>query len=785
MLQSWRKSLAIFLMFVAIFLIIAIFSYHPEDPSLLHAIEHDSKNLMGWYGSYIADPLMQSLGYSCLSIAIFSILTSIRILQEKTIMNWIIRLSIVILEMPIIAMFLGFSDIQEINDSDYTIIRNGGFIGYYLASEIILKNYDKSFLLILIISIIPSHLYSFYVPMQWFKLYLQETISNIKYKISMLYRKKNFIKKKKSSSTSSIFTANRQNLSNSQSIFKNDTVNDTLNNGNIYDDQENEIMNSTNKVIKNTVSSASILSVGRLSNLSRELSFRKEEKNGSSLSMQNTLKSDNKDSVNIVISNSLSKSNSYNDTLENVASEKDDTVINNNKIPKQHSQKLTASSYVPQYNIAFNLPSFELLKIYEINTGLSSLSYGDLEENCNILMKVLHDFGIKGEIINFSPGPVVTLYELEPVAGTKSSRVIGLSDDIARSMCATSARISVVSGKNAIGIELPNAQREIVFLRELLESEQYKKTEAKLPLVLGKNISGNLVIADLSKMPHLLVAGTTGSGKSVAINTMILSLLYKHTPQQCRIMMIDPKMLELSVYDGIPHLLNPVVTEPRKAINALKWVVREMESRYRAMSVLGVRNIHGYNSIIEESLSKGFSLEKHIQTGFDTNTGKPIFESISIKEETFPYIVVIVDEMADLMLVAGKDIEGYIQRLAQMARAAGIHLIMATQRPSVDVITGVIKANFPTRISFQVTSKIDSRTILGEMGAEQLLGMGDMLYMMPGGKIERVHGPFVDDDEVESVVSYLKSQGKPQYIYDITEETTNNKETNNDSSEEE
>jgi S-DNA-T family DNA segregation ATPase FtsK/SpoIIIE len=364
----------------------------------------------------------------------------------------------------------------------------------------------------------------------------------------------------------------------------------------------------------------------------------------------------------------------------------------------------------------------------------------------------------------------VTLYELEPAAGTKSSRVIGLADDIARSMSAISARIAVMPGKNALGIELPNAHREIVYLRELLESNDYIHIESKLPLVLGKNIGGEPVIADLAKMPHLLVAGTTGSGKSVAINTMILSLLYKLSPKECQFIMIDPKMLELSVYEGIPHLLTPVVTEPKKAVTALKWVVKEMESRYKAMSILGVRNINGFNKAIEDAISKGEVLSKQIQVGFDRE-GKPIFENVDMPAQPLPYIVVIVDEMADLMIVAGKDIEAYIQRLAQMARAAGIHIIMATQRPSVDVITGVIKANFPTRISFQVTSKIDSRTILGEQGAEQLLGMGDMLYMQGGGRVERVHGPFVGDQEVEAVVSYWKQQGAPQYKVEITVDT--------------
>jgi DNA segregation ATPase FtsK/SpoIIIE, S-DNA-T family len=393
-----------------------------------------------------------------------------------------------------------------------------------------------------------------------------------------------------------------------------------------------------------------------------------------------------------------------------------------------------------------------------------------LEETAGRLEKVIRDFGVKGEVIHVHPGPVVTLYEFEPAPGIKSSRVIALADDIARSMSAVSARVAVIPGRNAIGIELPNEVRETVYLRELLASEDFDVSKHKLPLCLGKTIGGEPVIADLARMPHLLVAGTTGSGKSVAINTMILSLLYRFTPEQCRLIMVDPKMLELSVYDGIPHLLTPVVTDPKKAIIALRWAVREMEDRYRKMSKLGVRNIDGFNARVSEAKARGEIITRTVQTGFDKATGELAYVEEVMDLEPLPYIVVIVDEMADLMMVAGKDIEGAIQRLAQMARAAGIHVVLATQRPSVDVITGTIKANFPTRISFQVTSKIDSRTILGEMGAEQLLGQGDMLYMAGGGRITRVHGPFCSDEEVEKVVAHLKRQGRPQYLEAVTAE---------------
>jgi S-DNA-T family DNA segregation ATPase FtsK/SpoIIIE len=392
-----------------------------------------------------------------------------------------------------------------------------------------------------------------------------------------------------------------------------------------------------------------------------------------------------------------------------------------------------------------------------------------LQNNARLLESVLSDYGVQGTIRDIRPGPVVTLYELEPAPGIRSARVIGLADDVARSLCVTAVRIATVPGRNVIGIEVPNARRETVFLSELLDSDAWLRHQGKLPIALGKDISGAAVVSDLARMPHLLIAGTTGSGKSVGINAMILSLLYKLSPDQCRLILIDPKMLELSVYEGIPHLMAPVVTEPAKAVTALKWTVREMERRYRAMSQLGVRNVGGYNDRVEEARIKGEVISRRVQTGFDSETGKPTFEEQPLTLEALPFIVVVIDEMADLMMVAGKEIEAAVQRLAQMARAAGIHVIMATQRPSVDVITGTIKANFPTRISFQVISKFDSRTILGEQGAEQLLGHGDMLYMVGGGRITRVHGPLVTDREVEDVVAFLRQQGEPDYLDDVTE----------------
>lgn len=418
----------------------------------------------------------------------------------------------------------------------------------------------------------------------------------------------------------------------------------------------------------------------------------------------------------------------------------------------------------------FDLPPLELLTEPQDQGNNDDFSAEKLEQNAQLLESVLEDFGVKGQIINVRPGPVVTLYELEPAPGIKSSRVIGLADDIARSMSAISVRVAVVPGRNVIGIEMPNQIRETVYLREMLGSRDFAQSKGKLDLCLGKTIGGEAFLADLARMPHLLIAGTTGSGKSVAVNTMILSLLYRMTPEQCRLIMIDPKMLELSIYDGIPHLLTPVVTDPAKAVTALKWAVREMDDRYKKMSKVGVRNIDGFNERVSTAAKKGKSLSRTVQTGFDPDTGEAIYETEDFDLQPLPYIVIIVDEMADLMMVAGKDIEGSIQRLAQKARAAGVHLITATQRPSVDVITGTIKANFPTRISFQVTSKIDSRTILGEMGAEQLLGQGDMLYMAGGGRISRLHGPFVSDQEAEYVANHLKAQGTPDYLSAVTEE---------------
>ena len=435
--------------------------------------------------------------------------------------------------------------------------------------------------------------------------------------------------------------------------------------------------------------------------------------------------------------------------------------------PRREADDSQAAFDFVRPSTGFDLPPLSMLT--KAPKRVASVDEEALKQNAKMLEGVLQEFGVRGVIDQIRPGPVVTLYELVPAPGVKHGRVVALSDDIARSMSARACRISVVPGRNAIGIELPNAKRETVYLRDLLASTEYDKPAHLLPLALGETIGGEPYVADLARMPHLLIAGTTGSGKSVGVNAMILSILYRHSPAECRFIMIDPKMLELSVYDGIPHLLAPVVTDPKKAVVALKWTVREMEDRYRRMSKLGVRNIASYNERAREAVAKGEHFERTVQTGFD-DQGRPVYESEKIRPEPLPFLVVVMDEMADLMLVAGKDVEGAVQRLAQMARAAGIHLIMATQRPSVDVITGTIKANFPTRISFQVTSKIDSRTILGEQGGEQLLGQGDMLYMAGGGRITRLHGPFVTDQEVDEVCKHLRSQAEPDYLDLITDD---------------
>lgn len=652
---------------MASFFVIAIATYDRYDPSF-NQITHEGKisNYAGVHGAYIADPVLQSLGYTAILPIAFLLILGLKILLNKPVKFLYLKVCVLFFAIPLLALALAVV-------GNWTLDRNslGGIIGSFLYNEIISQiPMEKAAAPIIILAIV---------------------LSILSLQVSLAEVKSGFL----------IILTNLVLLGRSLAWMI--------------------------RVIYKLITSVVLR--------------RKQAEE------QDLERSD------VEVSLSVTKSK-----VEIVDK------------PKSSETKVRHQSKLKLDPEEFELPSTALLKEVTDKSRKSQLSDSALSQNSKLLHKVLEDFGIKGEMIKIHPGPVVTLYEFEPVAGTKSSRVIGLADDIARSMSAISARIAIVPGKSSIGIELPNAQREIVYLREVLESASYQNYDGSLPLILGKNIAGEPVIADLAKMPHLLVAGTTGSGKSVAINTMILSLLYKYSPKQCKFIMIDPKMLELSVYEGIPHLLTSVVTDPKKAVVALKWAVKEMENRYRMMAHFGVRNIEGYNKLIEDNIKNGKKMERQIQVGFDVETGMPRYETINFDNTALPLIVVVVDEMADLMLVAGKEIEGSIQRLAQMARAAGIHLIMATQRPSVDVITGVIKANFPTRISFQVTSKIDSRTILGEQGAEQLLGKGDMLYMRGGGRVERVHGPYVDDKEVESITNFIKSQGRPNYIDDITAE---------------
>lgn len=644
----------------AIFLITAIISYNPADPSLSNSTSAAATNLLGIWGSYASDAIMQSFGYSFNCVIAYLFFLGVFKIRDRRSHYGLLRLSIVLLLLPLVALGHTFLD-KPLQQGSF-----GGFVGLFINSEFSHLLPKKICLIVTIISTIIAYFIACGFNLRQWMCAIRFMVRIIKVVVAIV-----------AWSIKSVYILLRRTIPRGRQE--------------IDEDDRLELPKVPNPVIE---------------------------------------------------------------VAAKVRSER-------KKSPIQSSFHFDIDESI--------LPPTTLLKDVPLILRKNYISESALNQNSKLLQQVLQDFGVNGKIVKISPGPVVTLYELEPSAGTKSSRVIGLADDISRSMSAVSARIAVIPGKNALGIELPNAHRETVYLRELMETDLYKNHDGQLPLILGKNISGDPVIADLAKMPHLLVAGTTGSGKSVAINTMILSLLYKHSPKQCQLIMIDPKMLELSVYEGIPHLLAPVVTEAKKAVTALKWVVKEMENRYRAMSSLGVRNIQGYNKAIEEAKKRGDKLHKEVQTGFNSQTGKPIFESIELPNNPLPYIVVIVDEMADLMIVSGKEIESSIQRIAQMARAAGIHVIMATQRPSVDVITGVIKANFPTRISFQVTSKIDSRTILGEQGAEQLLGMGDMLHMVGGGRIERVHGPFVGDKEVEEVVNFLKlNGGDPIYKEDIT-----------------
>ena len=709
-----REFFSLIIAGIGLVFLFALLSYNFDDPSFRNATGLGPKNMIGFLGSYSSDILFTSLGLASFCLPIVFLSWSYRILIKGRV-NFLFRRAIFL---PV-TLFIGALFFSTNESPNFWNFANGlGGITGDTCLEYLLKNHPIEINLWLkLISIASAFLFflclSFSSGLDRFetKQILQNFIKNI-FRIIKFFIFDIFV-----------FLATRNSYSQPNKSI--------------------DAIPKSQKILKNIFDHLPFKREG----IKPERPPSNEHDHFDDLEKDaDFISSKDRESMN----DPISKSKVF------FPQKKKSPVSSRAKIDLQPSLNLEAEE------TSFELPSLSLLES-KIEIANLNLSEDALQENARMLESVLDDYGVKGRIISVRPGPVVTLYELEPAAGIKASRVISLADDIARSMSALSARVSTIPGRSVIGIELPNSEREKVLLREILASKSYGDSKFQLPLALGKDIGGEPIIANLSRMPHLLIAGTTGSGKSVGINTMILSLLYSLNPDECRLIMIDPKMLELSVYDGIPHLLSPVVTDPKKAVVALKWAVLEMEERYKKMSKLGVRNIENYNSKVRETLVKGENFSKTVQVGFDDITGEPKFEEQFFEPKKLPFIVIIVDEMADLMMVAGKEIEACIQRLAQMARAAGIHLIMATQRPSVDVITGTIKANFPTRISFHVTSKIDSRTILGEMGGEQLLGMGDMLFMANGGKITRVHGPFVSDIEVEKVVMHIKNQRLPNY----------------------
>ena len=701
------KTLGILLLFSSVFIMLSVFTYSKSDPSFRNANDGEISNLFGIFGSYFADSLHVATGVTMLTLPLILFAWSSRFLFSSSSVYLFKRIILLPLFIAFFSVFLSTNAPPTHWSFEYGL---GGIFGDTFLKKLLIYQPIE----------INQWLQSIAIVSLVFSIFLFFLVTGLK---------KNEVKS---------LTKNR---------FRHLMI----------------LLVGSYKALK--------FFIKVISRSNKEIFKKGDYNNSIEISGDTeTTRSQSESGQNI-----LTPKGNKNDLLKGLSSKPSIAIFGNGRIKnranKIKSSNRAASEAQPSLDLVQNkekyyYPPLALLSDYR-DQSVSSVSSVSLNENAKMLEAVLEDYGVKGNIISVKPGPVVTLYELEPAAGLKASRVISLSEDIARSMSALATRVSTIPGRSVIGIELPNSSREKVFLKELLSSKSYEDCRFQLPLALGKDIGGEPVIANLAKMPHLLIAGTTGSGKSVGINTMILSLLYRLTPDQCRLIMIDPKMLELSVYDGIPHLLSPVVTDPKKAVVALKWAVLEMEDRYKKMSRMGVRNIESFNSKVRDAIQNGETFSRTVQVGFDQNTGEPIYEEQKEEPKSLPFIIIIVDEMADLMMVAGKEIEGCIQRLAQMARAAGIHLIMATQRPSVDVITGTIKANFPTRISFQVTSKIDSRTILGEMGAEQLLGMGDMLYMANGGKVTRVHGPFVSDAEVEEIVSHLKRQGAPEYREEI------------------
>ncbi|MBT6894499.1 MAG: DNA translocase FtsK [Rhodobacterales bacterium] len=788
------ELLGLVLIFCAFITSTALYSYSPNDPNFLNSTSGDVQNIMGFYGASYAMTLMFAIGWASWACSLAMIIWGFRLLLHRG-HQLILKRGVFL---PIFLAFTAVFMATNVPPANWPNSYNlGGFSGDAIFEVLVdfnpidLAIWVKSISLFLGISSFCIGLFSLGFSLPEIKSILSRSLQGVIFTVLILWK---IIKKliPHSKNKSALVQTDNDQLDSSYNIgiqrydnIEDDTeVLDIPKNSGLKSllpsftkFNKNEKNNSNTEILDDiSPDSASIDNPDRVTRRIQEAVHRKNLKNNRDAPMVDIEPIDEPSVPTPPDANFYDDANERSMELPLETKRKEPTLLrpssaksvvehpSKKPIPQSKKAKSEAQPTLFSENMAnYEQPALDLLESPK-TVIRQQLSDEALEENARMLENVLDDYGVKGEIISVRPGPVVTMYELEPAPGLKASRVIGLADDIARSMSALAARVSTVPGRTVIGIELPNDHRETVLLREILSARDYGDGKHGLPLALGKNIGGIPEVADLAKMPHLLIAGTTGSGKSVAINTMLLSLLYKLSPDECRMIMIDPKMLELSVYDGIPHLLSPVVTDPRKAVVALKWVVGEMEERYRKMSKMGVRNISGYNSRVADALAKNEDFERTVQTGFDDNTGEAIFETETFKPEKLPFIVVVVDEMADLMMVAGKEIEACIQRLAQMARASGIHLIMATQRPSVDVITGTIKANFPTRISFQVTSKIDSRTILGEMGAEQLLGMGDMLYMAGGGKITRIHAPFVSDEEVELIVNHLKKFGPPEYV---------------------
>ena len=788
------ELLGLVLIFCAFITSTALYSYSPNDPNFLNSTSGDVQNIMGFYGASYAMTLMFAIGWASWACSLAMIIWGFRLLLHRG-HQLILKRGVFL---PIFLAFTAVFMATNVPPANWPNSYNlGGFSGDAIFEILVdfnpidLAIWVKSVSLFLGISSFCIGLFSLGFSLPEIKSILSRSLQGVIFTVLILWK---IIKKliPHSKNKSALVQTDNDQLDSSYNIgiqrydnIEDDTeVLDIPKNGGLKSllpsftkFNKNEKNNSNTEILDDiSPDSASTDNPDRVTRRIQEAVHRKNLKNNRDAPMVDIEPIDEPSVPTPPDANFYDDANERSMELPLETKRKEPTLLrpssaksvvehpSKKPIPQSKKAKSEAQPTLFSENMAnYEQPALDLLESPK-TVIRQQLSDEALEENARMLENVLDDYGVKGEIISVRPGPVVTMYELEPAPGLKASRVIGLADDIARSMSALAARVSTVPGRTVIGIELPNDHRETVLLREILSARDYGDGKHGLPLALGKNIGGIPEVADLAKMPHLLIAGTTGSGKSVAINTMLLSLLYKLSPDECRMIMIDPKMLELSVYDGIPHLLSPVVTDPRKAVVALKWVVGEMEERYRKMSKMGVRNISGYNSRVADALAKNEDFERTVQTGFDDNTGEAIFETETFKPEKLPFIVVVVDEMADLMMVAGKEIEACIQRLAQMARASGIHLIMATQRPSVDVITGTIKANFPTRISFQVTSKIDSRTILGEMGAEQLLGMGDMLYMAGGGKITRIHAPFVSDEEVELIVNHLKKFGPPEYV---------------------